>query len=24
ATMSFGNLSKADHYAALDELIENL
>jgi acetyl-CoA decarbonylase/synthase complex subunit epsilon len=24
ATMSFGNLSKADHYAALDELIEAL
>ncbi|WP_440956513.1 CO dehydrogenase/acetyl-CoA synthase complex subunit epsilon [Methanosarcina sp. Mfa9] len=24
ATMSFGNLSKADHYAALDELIDNL
>jgi acetyl-CoA decarbonylase/synthase complex subunit epsilon len=24
ATMSFGNLSKADHYAVLDELIENL
>jgi acetyl-CoA decarbonylase/synthase complex subunit epsilon len=24
ATMSFGNLSKADHYAALDELIDAL
>ncbi|WP_275112569.1 carbon monoxide dehydrogenase beta subunit family protein, partial [Methanosarcina spelaei] len=24
ATMSFGNLSKADHYAALDELINAL